>query len=81
MFASSRGHCFDRAFPKGRLTARLPPPRRNPRFAFASLQFAGRPKDAARALEEAVRLYDTKRNIVSAAKARTLLQAVRRDDT
>jgi DNA-binding SARP family transcriptional activator/class 3 adenylate cyclase len=39
------------------------------------LQLAGRAKDAADALDEALRLYDAKRNIVSAANARTLLQA------
>jgi hypothetical protein len=39
------------------------------------LQLAGRAKDAADALDEALQLYDAKRNIVSAANARTLLQA------
>ncbi|MGZ4414456.1 MAG: AAA family ATPase [Gaiellaceae bacterium] len=38
------------------------------------LRLARRSKEAARALEEAVRLYEQKGNIVSAAKARSLLE-------
>jgi len=39
------------------------------------LLLAGRSNEAADALEEAIRLYEKKRNTVSAAKARTLLEA------
>ena len=40
------------------------------------LRLAGRPEEAASALEEAVALYERKGNVVSAAKARALLEEV-----